>query len=213
MSNPSPPSGDAELRKILDDVAAGRLTVDQALWQIKNLMPPASQVRAVASLLGPALRQRTRTRGGAWIAGFILLLVGSIFTAAGTAVSWRSLQLLQGGQKADGVVVSMRHDGDSSKPVVKYSVDGKEYEVVGTISTKPPSLHVGEQVQVVYRPGDPTYAVIDSFVERWLFPLIFGGIGLLLGSIGLLILVAKFFSLFSLLRPKPLEENERFTVE
>lgn len=31
MSNPAPPSNDAELRKILDDVAAGRTTVDDGL--------------------------------------------------------------------------------------------------------------------------------------------------------------------------------------
>jgi len=214
MSNPAPPSNDVELRKILDDVAAGRTSVDDALWQIKNLALPTSQVRAVAALLGPMVRQRSKARGGAWIAAFILLMIGGIFTVAGTAVSWRSLQfLVQEGSRAEGRVVRMLSDGGSSKPVVMYVVNGQEYELIGTIGTKPPAFHVGEVVTVIYRADDPSYAVIDAFVERWLFPLIFGGIGVVLGSIGLVILLFKFFSLLALLRPKPLVESERFTVE
>lgn len=214
MSNPSSPSNDDALRKILEDVSAGRTTVDDALWQIKNLALPASQAQAVAALMGTMVRQKTRARGGAWIAAFILLMIGGIFTAAGTAAGWRSLQfLVQEGSRAEGRVVRMLSDDGSSKPVVMYTVAGQEYELIGTIGTSPPAFRVGEVVTVIYRPNEPSYAVIDSFVERWLFALIFGGIGVLLGSIGLLILLFKFFSLFALLRPRPLVEGERFTVE
>lgn len=159
-------------------------------------------------MLGPMIRRKTRT--AAWVVAAVLLFVGMVFAGAGAAVSWRSLQLLQRSNTADGMVVRMLSDGGSSKPVVMYTVDGKQYELIGTIGTTPPAFKVGEKVKVLYRPNDPSYAVIDAFVERWLFPLIFGGIGLVIGSIGLLILLFKFLSL---LRPKPPAEDERFTVE
>lgn len=216
MSSPTPPPNDAELRKILDDVAAGRTTVDQAQWQIKNLLPTTAQAQALATMLGPMIGRQRNTAASAagWIVGGILALIGTIFFCVGLFFSRQSLELLHGSAQADGVVTKMLHEGKGAKPVVKYSVDGKDYETIGKISTSPPAFHVGERVKVSYRIGDPSYAIIDSFVERWLFPLIFGGIGAVVGLIGWLILLVKFLKL--LLRPfrmQPTDEAERFTVE
>lgn len=71
-----------------------------------------------------------------------------------------------------------------SVPEVRYFVDGKPYVIHGVITTSPPAYSIGEKIPVYYPPGNPEQGVIGSFVELWLFPMIFGGIGLVftLGS-------------------------------
>jgi hypothetical protein len=42
----------------------------------------------------------------------------------------------------------------------------------------------GETVEVIYAPGAPDEAIIDSFLERTFLPLIFGGLGTVFTAIG-----------------------------
>ena len=46
--------------------------------------------------------------------------------------------------------------------------------------SNPPLYEVGEKVPVLYLPGRPGAAVIDTFIELWLGPVIYTGLGLLL---------------------------------
>ncbi len=72
----------------------------------------------------------------------------------------------------------MKHSGGKGGlfPIVEYTVDGKSFEVQG-ISSKPPAYSVGDPAMVRYRMDNPADAVINSFLQRWLLPVIFTGLG------------------------------------
>lgn len=62
------------------------------------------------------------------------------------------------------------------------------------VSSSPPAWRVGEAVKVLFDPNDPSQAVIDSFMARWLVPLLLGFIG---GVFAFLGFVTAVFGLLS----------------
>lgn len=215
----SEPTADAKLRTVLEELSMGRLTVDEALEQVKQLRAATAAPANLAGLMNSALKTRVRgnTASAGWIAGGILALIGTIFLCVGGIFGWKIVEFAQGSERVVGKVVRMVHghgNGNGSKPVVRYVVGGKPYEVEGTISSSPPSFRVGDEATVIYKTDDPNRAQIDSFVERWLFLLVFGGIGALLALIGwsilLVKLVKKLAAAATMLGPV---ESERFTIE
>ncbi len=201
-------SADDKLRSVLQELASGRLLVDEALVQVKKLRP------AAGSQLGSSVVVKKQSKGGLIIAGLILTVIGGIFGTVGGVFGYKTWRFERMGHKVEGEVVRMQHGGGKSKgskPVVAYVVSGKQYETVGTISSSPPAWKVGEKATVYYNPDDPTDAQISGFVERWLFPVIFGGIGGLVASVGLVLLltgvVRKLFGSFT----AEALENARFS--
>lgn len=57
-------------------------------------------------------------------------------------------------------------------PVIDFSVNGQVYTFEGDNASYPPAYEVGEQVNVRYDPTNPNTVQIDSFFERWIFPII-----------------------------------------
>lgn len=174
-------SADDKLRTVLQELASGRLLVDEALVQVKKLRPAAS------AHLGASVVTRKQSKGGLIIAGLILTVIGGIFAAVGGAFGYKTWRFERMGHKVEGEVTQMVHGSGKSKgakPVVKYVVGGKQYETVGTVSSSPPAWKVGERPTVYYNPDDPKDAQISGFVERWLFPVIFGGIGGVVALVG-----------------------------
>ena len=110
----------------------------------------------------------------------VFLILGIVFGGIGAGFGIRSVQCARSALEADGVVVDLRRAGKGgSRPVVEYRVGDQVRSVEGSISTKPPAYSVGDKVRVLYDPANPPDARINSFVERWLFSVIFGGVGIL----------------------------------
>lgn len=109
---------------------------------------------------------------------WVFALAGTLFLTIG--VCWIGYQTYwgQGTALIEGRVVQMKmSDGKGGLfPVVAYTVDGKVFEVQG-ISTKPPAYSVGDPAMVRYRTDNPADAVLNSFIQRWLLPVIFTGLG------------------------------------
>lgn len=111
---------------------------------------------------------------GLWLIG-IGLLPGSL--AAFTF--FRSLRFLLRGQKTSGVVkeVILAHNpnGHSYQPKISFTTQAGDTVWL-------PSLHgsdrqafrVGQEVPVVYSPGHPSRARVQSFEYFWLVPMILG---------------------------------------
>lgn len=189
--NPTPDSDDP-LRKILDDVSRGRLTADEAFAKVDDQV----DARAQAAQQDPCLN-RTASPKAAFLVGLVLLLMGLIFGGVGASFGWSTYKFSQGTLSAEGTVVRLDQSSSTSKPgkpasrnkvpIVRYTVDGRDHEVRGEISTNHAPA-IGSKVSVLYRPESPDQAQIDSFTERWLFPLVFGGVGslILLGALGML---------------------------
>ena len=170
-------SSQRKLEDILADVAAGALTAEQAAAEIRTRLA--------------ALQRPTSSRNRRVITFVTLTLIGCIFFSVGASFGIYSLIKGENAGRTEGEVAALIRGGKgSSRPVVRYAVDGKPFEITGWMSTSPPAYSVGEKVTVLYNPENPADGRIDSFVERWLFPVVFGGVGALLLVIGVVIWLA-----------------------
>jgi Protein of unknown function (DUF3592) len=166
------------LGEIQADVSAGRLTQEQAIEEINRMHGRA--------------RSRRPSRGTRIVVIGTLLFIGLIFGLIGAGIGLYSYSKAQNAERTTGEVVKMLAAGGKggSKPVVRYTVDGRDFEIQGWISTSPPAYTVGEKVTVLYDRNNPADGHIDTFVERWLFPVIFSGIGGVLLFVSLVVMLS-----------------------
>jgi hypothetical protein len=66
-------------------------------------------------------------------------------------------------------------------PVVEYQADGRKFTYRPRSTFR--SYSVGQKVPVLYKVDRPGVARIDTFAERWLAPLMVGGVSLVLGVV------------------------------
>jgi hypothetical protein len=121
-------------------------------------------------------------------------IVSVVFTVAGATALFgsvfhlgRPLFIAATGQRTEGEVTRIvwsKGRGSTSRPVVRFEVEGAVVEFQGWWGSRPPAYSVGDQVPIFYRPENPGQAVIDSFVERYLLGIIFGGIAAFFLTIG-----------------------------
>lgn len=119
-------------------------------------------------------RTKSPSVAGRLVVGALLIAV-IYFSLQSMGKSWR---LLVHGFKTDGKVVALVHNAKKSSvaPVVRYSVDGKPYELTGNTYSSPAAYQIGEQVTVLYEPESPDVGAVQSLSEQWLGPLL--GLGL-----------------------------------
>ena len=120
---------------------------------------------------------------GLAVAGFV---VGLVVLAAGGVFS-----LMRGGWIADaagaeGRVVALTPGGRGYSPTVLFTPAGAEDPVRFTVgwSSNPPAYDVDAAVPVLYRPADPSDAVIDAHFALWWPAYVLGGVGLLFCILG-----------------------------
>jgi len=109
----------------------------------------------------------------------LVLGVGGYFGAKSASLSLR-------GKTAEATVVDLRRGSKgATTPVVEFSTDtGEIVRLEANAST--PVHRLGDKLNVHYDPSRPSSAVIDTFREMWLLPVI-GGV---LGNSGLVAVVA-----------------------
>ncbi|MDB5384598.1 MAG: hypothetical protein JWM11_244 [Planctomycetaceae bacterium] len=144
LSHPMP-----GLEEILDNVAEGHVTTTDAAARIREL---ASQPHI------PSWAPR------------IFCVFGVIFALIGVGFGCYSVGFGIGTAQAQGIVTKVIR----GSPVVEYQVNGKPFSYRSPISSAPPAYVVGEIVEILYRPDNPASAMINTFTDRWLFPLAFG---------------------------------------
>jgi hypothetical protein len=118
------------------------------------------------------------------VIGTILLIV-----AIGALITTRSF--MKTAIQAEGSVVALSDRSSSGKlggvyyPVFTFK-DKYEHEftIISSSGSNPAAFSVGEKVTVLYDPLIPVRARIKSFGQSWLFPTVFGGIGLLFAGMG-----------------------------
>ena len=81
--------------------------------------------------------------------------------------------------RTSGQVIELRPDMQDNdityRAVFRFADEtGKEHTVTSSHNSKPATHRVGDQVTVLYPPGHPEAANIDSFWELWFMPAIFG---------------------------------------
>lgn len=108
-------------------------------------------------------------------------IFANLFFAAfclwGVYAASQSLQWEVNGEAAPATVVELKESNDAKlglryTSVVKYEVDGQTYSAEVGEPSIPAEYEVGETLTVRYQRNDPQTVEIDSWGERWLFPLI-----------------------------------------
>ena len=124
-----------------------------------------------------------------WI-GAIFALVGSGM-GVGTYYAWSSMnELASEGIRTQGTVIDLeyRRDDEGSgtyAPVVEfYDEQGRRQVYYSSSSSNPPAYDRGEKVDLFYKQGTPERAMIDSFSDRWLLPMILGLFTVVFGGVG-----------------------------
>jgi hypothetical protein len=118
----------------------------------------------------------------------LFCLLGLGLLAPAIWAGYQSWAFLQIAQATPGIVTALEwsDDSDSSgaRPVVRYDLRGDPYQITGNAWSSPPAYAVGDQVQVLYPPGEPRAARIYSWFDFWFIPALLGGVGLLFALVG-----------------------------
>ena len=129
-------------------------------------------VNAGEKVLGVANRLRTGC-----IILFANLFLGG-FCLWGVYAGYISWKLETEGETTTGTVVRLEESDTSESgccvysPVIEFDVTGQTYSFEGDNASYPPAYDVGEEVDILYHPSDPDTAQINTWTERWLFPII-----------------------------------------
>lgn len=122
----------------------------------------------------------------------IFAAVGCTFLAIALFWCLHTRNFLKTAVTADGVVIenvyshSSRGSGTYHPRVRFRTAGGQDLIIDSNVGTNPPSYRAGEPVEVLYDPGNPTHFSINSFLSLWFGPVVFGGMGVVFSSIGLI---------------------------
>jgi hypothetical protein len=136
---------------------------------MKDGQAPARRFGAMVAIIISCLA--CACLGGAWY----------LFAREGIDSLVRSVSLTANGATTTGTVSEVEEfrGGNASLPsisyklTVTYEVAGRTYSVTSNSYYKPISKSwVGETMPIIYAPDDPSIALIDTFQERWLAPIV-----------------------------------------
>src|SRR5688500_16944443 len=115
---------------------------------------------------------------------FLPIMLTVIAAALLLPAAWLARQTISYRAEAErvtGTVIALQRSGrNSARPVIGYTVDDRKHEMVSEVWQSPPAYDVGDEVELLYFPDSPGDARIDSFIESWFVPMMFGGFGLAL---------------------------------
>lgn len=124
-----------------------------------------------------------------WLFSVIFLVIGLGMLAGGVAIWYSHAQFAAHASRADGVVTDLSYHSSSKGgtyyPLVQFTAaDGRVVHITGSTGSNPSSYSRGDHVTVLYDPHSPEHAELDTFTDKWLAPLILGGMGLVFSLIG-----------------------------
>jgi hypothetical protein len=109
----------------------------------------------------PARRGRLPALAFPGFVGLVFLTVGLVFAAD----SWSAVL---GAQRTEGEVIGSTR---RNRPIIRYQVDGQNYQITGWLGSLNATYDVGERATVAYKPDHPQDGRLVSFTELWLIPI------------------------------------------
>ena len=72
-------------------------------------------------------------------------------------------------------------------PVITYVIDGTARDYASPVSSSGISYQVGEEVELLIDPNDPSEVTLNSFFDRWFLVSLLGGLGFVFSVIGFVV--------------------------
>lgn len=145
-------------------------------------------------------------------------VIGLCLLAGGILLYNNTQNFVSNSITAQGIVVDLIRVKSSEsihyRPQVKFETSSGELiqftsNTASNIAGNPAKYHIGDAVDVIYQPGSPHKAKINSFWPLWLGPLILDGLGTIFFTVG--------FTIILYTRVKPLKttslENNGIAVK
>ena len=136
------------------------------------------------------------------ILGLVFGGVGLLLIVLALFFLIRTRMFISNSRETMGTVTQMVYDSDSEgggyTPIFRYrTLEGQEVEVSGNLRTNPPQFKVGQTIEVLYDPENPSKARIKKWFNLYFVPMLLGLLGLLFGGIGVGVVIAVRLGLFS----------------
>lgn len=127
-----------------------------------------------------------------WV-GLLFLVLGLGLSAGAFVAFARTRTFLATAYTTTGRVCALEPyqdaDGDTLyRPVLRFRTHaGEETEFRSTVGTSVPRFEVGQRLDVLYNPEEPSDARIQNFMQLWLPTLILGTLGGIFVLVGALL--------------------------
>lgn len=135
--------------------------------------------------------------GADLIIGVVFGFVGSILFIIGVFIFIRTRAFISRSQEVKGSVIKMltshgSEGGTVYAPVFRFTtIQGQSMEVAETVYSSPPGYTVGEVVDILYDPQDPSNARAKKWGSLYFLPLLLGGLGGIFACVGGILLIFK----------------------
>ena len=120
----------------------------------------------------------------------LLIIIGLFLTGIGYITLHKNRRLAKIGIKTMAKVVNIieQHGTDSEGysttsyyPELEFAdADKKTHRFQGNVGGGKRKFKIGQEVEILYDPGDPSKAQMKSFGAQWLMPVVLMGVGVML---------------------------------
>jgi cytoskeletal protein RodZ len=127
------------------------------------------------------------------LVGLIFMSIGMVMLVFVFYLLYTHQQFEKNAHTVNGTVVEFqsyesRNENSSSTtmytPVFEYEFKGKKYTYVSTSSSNIKEYEVGEPLEILVDPENPSEVLVNSFMEKWFLPLLLGFMGALFTGLG-----------------------------
>ena len=122
--------------------------------------------------------------------GPIFAIVGSLLGVLALFFLLRTRRFLATAKEARGTVIQMVYSSSSDggggySAIYQFkTLDGQSVTKQDSLSSNPPRFRVGQEINVLYEPGDPSKAYINNWMSLYFLPALLGVMGLIFGGVG-----------------------------
>jgi hypothetical protein len=134
----------------------------------------------------------------------VFSLLGSLMVLIGVFLFIRTRSFIGKAQEVKGIVIQMVYsqgsdDGGGYAPVYQFkTLEGQDIVIHDGLSSNPPRFKVGQEIQVLYDPGNPHKARIKKWMNLYFVSVLLGGMGLIFGCVGIGLYVPKLLEMLGM---------------
>jgi ribosomal protein L7/L12 len=115
--------------------------------------------------------------GGFKLVGIFFGLIGFLLIAVAGIIYYFQSETIENSDRVTGVVIGFETSGNGTAPVIAYSQNGQQKQYSSSTYSSPPAYELNEEVPLFVNRDNPDDVVVDTFSDRWLLIVVFGGIG------------------------------------